>query len=266
MTDKKMEAYRERLLELAARVRNSAESLEEQARSGSGGASGGNLSNAPMHLGDLGTEVYLQELNATLLENEEHIHDEIIIALGRIENGTYGVCENCGKDIIEERLEILPYTRYCADCSEKLHSGAPVNINIGRPGQGPATADPFDHRPEREKPVNVTDDAPSTRIEPRTVDQGDVHAAGTPGGGSAIGGLAGTNVGEGDPEHKNLDDAMGSGNFDVAAEEEKDGPEGYAGPSGGAVGGTPAGKRAVGGKSKSRARPKPDAGPSGRAK
>jgi hypothetical protein len=73
----------------------------------------------------------------------------------------------------------------------------------------------------------------------------DIHAAGTPGGGSASGGLAGTNVGDGSPDGVDLEDALGSGVLDNEGEDEDQPP--YAGPSGGAVGGTPAEKRAKGG-------------------
>jgi hypothetical protein len=74
--------------------------------------------------------------------------------------------------------------------------------------------------------------------------RGDVHAVGTAGGGTAIGGLAGGNEGSGDPIVAELDDAMGSSNFDV---EDGRGDENIprSGPSGGAVGGTPARKRAT---------------------
>src|SRR3954451_21083988 len=74
---------------------------------------------------------------------------------------------------------------------------------------------------------------------------GDIYAAGTPGGGTAAGGLAGTNVGDGDPDNDNLEDALGHGEKDTAGEE-LDAPP-YSGHAGGAVGGTPAGKRAKGG-------------------
>jgi hypothetical protein len=40
------------------------------------------------------------------------------------------------------------------------------------------------------------------------------HAVGTPGGGSSVGGLAGTNIGDADPDNANLDDAQASGIFD----------------------------------------------------
>ena len=86
-----------------------------------------------MHLGDMGTEVYLQELNATLLENEEYLRGEVLAALERVDDGTYGTCENCGQKIIEERLELLPYARHCTPCAEKLQSGRDINLNEGRP-------------------------------------------------------------------------------------------------------------------------------------
>jgi hypothetical protein len=70
------------------------------------------------------------------------------------------------------------------------------------------------------------------------------EAVGTPGGGTEIGGLAGTNIDDGDPELTNLDRAMGS---DSRGEDSEDGGPPYAGMSGGAVGGTPAQVRASGG-------------------
>ncbi len=44
----------------------------------------------------------------------------IKLALQRIENGTYFLCEECGKDIPPARLELLPFAVYCVDCAEKL--------------------------------------------------------------------------------------------------------------------------------------------------
>ena len=75
---------------------------------------------------------------------------------------------------------------------------------------------------------------------------GDRHAAGAPAGGSAVGGLAGVNVGDGDPENVDIDAAGGGGNFDRDLEIDEE--SAYAGRSGGAVGGTPANKRVVGGR------------------
>jgi hypothetical protein len=72
----------------------------------------------------------------------------------------------------------------------------------------------------------------------------DVGAVGVPGGGLAAGGLGGTNSPDGSPDDdKKLQDAMAFGYEDTAGDEQmRDEPQ--AGRSGGAVGGTPAGKRA----------------------
>lgn len=70
----------------------------------------------------------------------------------------------------------------------------------------------------------------------------DVFAAGTAAGGLAAGGLGGTNAGDGSPENAELEEAMGSGPHDHSGDRIED-DEPQSGRSGGAVGGTPAGKR-----------------------
>ncbi len=72
--------------------------------------------------------------------------------------------------------------------------------------------------------------------EPPSAMSSDEEAIGTPGGGTEVGGLAGTNVGDGAPVNADLERAM-SGLEDPEAE---DGGPPYSGISGGAVGGTPA--------------------------
>jgi len=246
------------------RVQGDLQSLEDQARTGLGGEAGGDLSNAPMHLADLGTAQYMQELNATLFENEEYIRLEIREALGRFDRGTFGLCERCGRPVPEERLELLPYTRYCTPCSAAVADGAPVNLNFGRPEEGLGdfgrrhgeetvpggpTVDDLDHP--------FTDDDPG-----HGEDHGDVHAAGSAGGGTAVGGLAGTNIGEGDPDDGNLEEAMGSGNYDQALEDDHEDTTSYSGRSGGAVGGAVADLRASGGKTGGGIAPRPGPGDS----
>ncbi len=43
-------------------------------------------------------------------------------ALGRIKNGSYGVCLACGGDISQARLEAVPYATLCKDCASKAAS------------------------------------------------------------------------------------------------------------------------------------------------
>ncbi|CAL9276922.1 MULTISPECIES: TraR/DksA family transcriptional regulator [Streptomyces] len=49
----------------------------------------------------------------------ERVLKEIDEAFARIDAGTYGTCMGCGKPVPGERLEILPYTRYCVACQRR---------------------------------------------------------------------------------------------------------------------------------------------------
>src|SRR5919202_5752586 len=71
------------------------------------------------HLADTATDTYDRELDYTLGENSEHVLAEIDAALERIEDGTYGICTNCGKQIAPERLEARPWATLCIDCQRQ---------------------------------------------------------------------------------------------------------------------------------------------------
>jgi len=261
MTPENTTTYRRALEALARRVQATAKTLEEAARTPTGGEAAGDLSSAPMHLGDMGSEAYTQELSATLLENEEFIRQEVNDALDRLDRGTFGTCEECGKVIPEGRLDALIYARYCVPCAEKLDAGADVNLNNGRPaGWGSS----FEHPAALARQRRAGEQSPFNAPRGNSSDASDDHhAAGTPGGGTAVGGLAGTNVDDGDPDNESLEAAMGSGNFDAAAEADEAEPDdGYSGASGGAVGGTPANKRATGGRVRGGLNPRPGRGDS----
>lgn len=82
---------------------------------------------------------------------------------------------------------------------------------------------------------------------------GDIDAAGTAGGGTEVGGLGGTNTGDGAPENADIDEAMGDAIPTNERENTARGP--YGGPTGGAVGGAIANRRATGGKTRGGMRP-----------
>ena len=248
MTKANLSRYRKQLEELGRRVNGTSRNLESDALRATGGESAGGISNTPMHLGDVGSETFAQELGATLLENEEFIGQEIDRALGRLENGVFGACEACQEAIPTERLDVLPYARWCVPCTEKLQSGGGANFNDGRPsGWGSS----FEHPNSLANQRRAGESSPTMASRSRNSKQeeNDLHASGTPGGGSALGGLAGTNVGGGEPDGEALESAMGSGSFDVADESDEPAQnDAYSGPSGGAIGGTPANKRITGGR------------------
>jgi RNA polymerase-binding transcription factor DksA len=251
MNNRNLIQYRRRLKQLAERMQCDASAAIEQARGPSGGQ-GGDLSNAPMHLGDRGTDEFLQGINATLMENEEYLVNEAREALQRIDAGTFGRCEECGQAIPKERLDALPYARFCTRCAEAAGiSGSLARIN--RPvatvlNRAPNPADQNLIPPETISDFAAHEDPQFPTFDRRFAAEhpGDIHAAGTPGGGSAVGGLAGSNAGYGDPDVEDLEAAMGSGTFDRWSPRDEPEQTPRAGRSGGAVGGTPAGKRTRG--------------------
>jgi DnaK suppressor protein len=83
------------------------------------GADGGDLSTLPMHLADLGTDSFEQDMSLGLMESESDELQEIEESFERIADGTFGLCETCKKKIPRERLKAIPYTRLCVGCKMK---------------------------------------------------------------------------------------------------------------------------------------------------
>jgi RNA polymerase-binding protein DksA len=75
------------------------------------------------HLADSATATLNREIDYTLEENAEHVLTAIDEALQRLDEGTYGTCGRCGKQIAEERLEALPYANRCIDCKRLEERG-----------------------------------------------------------------------------------------------------------------------------------------------
>lgn len=48
---------------------------------------------------------------------------QVMLALERLEDGSFGQCIECGNTIGQKRLEALPWTPYCIDCQEKIENG-----------------------------------------------------------------------------------------------------------------------------------------------
>lgn len=75
------------------------------------------------HLADSASATLEREIDYTLEGNSEQILAAVNQALERIENGTYGKCERCGKQIAEDRLEAIPYATRCIDCQRLVERG-----------------------------------------------------------------------------------------------------------------------------------------------
>lgn len=81
--------------------------------------SSGDLSSYAFHQADQGSDTNLMEQTVKLMEQEREKIRLLNDALRRISDGVYGICEICGEQITDSRLEIIPYAHYCMDCKTK---------------------------------------------------------------------------------------------------------------------------------------------------
>jgi DnaK suppressor protein len=123
MTKTELNGFRKQLLHLKQRLHGDVSQLETEALRNSGGGASGGLSSVPIHMADLGSDTFEEDVTLGLIENADSTIEEINGALARIEQGNYGACEECGKPIARERLEALPWTRHCIRCAQRIQAG-----------------------------------------------------------------------------------------------------------------------------------------------
>ncbi len=71
------------------------------------------------HPADDGTNAFDQARDLAVHVNAEHTLQLVNDALARFENGTYGLCVDCGQEIDAARLEAIPYTPLCLSCQSR---------------------------------------------------------------------------------------------------------------------------------------------------
>lgn len=111
---------------LQSRLRGDVSQLTNEAL-GTDRQDAGGESKSPTHMAELGSETFEQDFALSLVANEQETLGEITLALQKIKDGSYGLCESCVKDgkspaqaaIPKARLRVIPYARHCVDCARK---------------------------------------------------------------------------------------------------------------------------------------------------
>ena len=111
MNQQDLNKFRSRLMHLREKLTNNPSEEKQSLRE-----STSELSSYDNHPGDIGSEQFEKEKDAALSNVREQTLMEVDHALKKIDQGTFGKCESCDKDISKERLMALPYTRYCISC------------------------------------------------------------------------------------------------------------------------------------------------------
>jgi DnaK suppressor protein len=68
---------------------------------------------------DAGTATFERERDLSIQNNIRDLIDQITRALQRIDEGTYGTCERCGRPIDAARVKALPHALLCMDCKRR---------------------------------------------------------------------------------------------------------------------------------------------------
>lgn len=97
--------------------------------------SGGELSVVDQHPADIASEQVQREVSLSMLEQVEAELSDVEAAMRKLDEGTYGKCEACGKDIAEERLAALPMARFCLEDQ----AGVEREAGFGQTLEGPGT-------------------------------------------------------------------------------------------------------------------------------
>lgn len=124
MNKNDMEYYRQILLKEKDKVINLIDEIEDDTvseddfKNSSIKDSTGELSGYDNHPADMGTEVFMREMDLKLKNGESMRLYNINKALEKMDLGLYGKCEECSVDIDSERLDIIPETLLCSSCSK----------------------------------------------------------------------------------------------------------------------------------------------------
>ncbi|HEY7956296.1 MAG: TraR/DksA family transcriptional regulator [Polyangia bacterium] len=117
LTPEQLAHFRGLLIERIARIYNEVHSDVRR------DVQGGQLNQPdPGDEADEAMGIQLGDFKLTLDERSAKLAQAMEGALGRIKRGEYGMCDECGRAIELERLELVPWTTRCADCQEALEA------------------------------------------------------------------------------------------------------------------------------------------------
>jgi DnaK suppressor protein len=118
-----LEEFRELLTAKRHELIGDMNHLRSEALGHGSSGEGGGSSTMPIHMADIGSDTWEQELTLGLIEKERGMLREIEEALDRIEDRTYGICLATNKPISKARLRAKPWAKYCIEYARKRELG-----------------------------------------------------------------------------------------------------------------------------------------------
>jgi DnaK suppressor protein len=119
MLKKELGEFKKIILKRKGEVVDNIEHISEDTLKKSQKDASGDISGYTYHMADVATDNYDREFSLGLAANERQSILELDDALKKIQDGTFGTCEDCKSLITKTRLKALPYARLCLKCQEK---------------------------------------------------------------------------------------------------------------------------------------------------
>jgi DnaK suppressor protein len=116
MDKQKLEHFRKLLETRRLNLRESVARTEEDGRAAQS-------TDSAQDIADRASSSYQKEFLFARSNNDRQFLQMVEHALSNMTEGTYGECEQCGKEINERRMEAVPWARHCIGCQEKLERG-----------------------------------------------------------------------------------------------------------------------------------------------
>ena len=120
MKKAELKVYREQLLALRSRLRGDVNAMANAALNKTRSETNGDLSSMPIHMADLGSDNFEQEFTLSLMQTEGGTLESIEAALEKIEDGVFGLCEECSPGDQQNPLERDSLRALCIKCAQKL--------------------------------------------------------------------------------------------------------------------------------------------------
>ena len=118
LSEKDLERFKKILQEIRVKIAGDLKHLEGDSLNTNQRDAAGDLSGYSFHMADMATDNFDREFTLGLASNEQQSLNMIDAAIRRIDEGTYGICEECKKSISQKRLLALPHAPLCIKCQE----------------------------------------------------------------------------------------------------------------------------------------------------
>ena len=119
LNKKELLEYQKLITKRKSEIQDALEHISEETLKKSQKDAAGDISGYTFHMADVATDTYDREFSLGIASNERQMLYELDDALKRIDDGTFGFCEDCKNAIAKSRLKAVPHARLCLACQEK---------------------------------------------------------------------------------------------------------------------------------------------------